>query len=87
MGDRSRSRREFAKIAEPLGFSFEGVTRKGHFVWRHREGFRLVTGSALLGAPRALKNAERDMHAALNGNARASRHADRLMPSVRPRNR
>jgi hypothetical protein len=52
----TRPLRAVTPIAAELGFRFDGLTRRGHFKWRNRHGFMVITGSKF-DEPRSLKNA------------------------------
>ena len=44
---RSKDRRELARIAERMGYCYDGMTKGGHLRWRNRHGIVVITGSSI----------------------------------------
>jgi hypothetical protein len=52
--------RELKSLAEGLGYTLEGQTRRGHLRWRHADGHFVIIGTDL-GNWRNLKNSIRTL--------------------------
>lgn len=68
-------RRLYGPIAEPLGFTLEGVTSTGHWKWRHKSGLFCTVGGTK-GVPRAVLNNRSQMR-------RIAREGERLLANRR----
>lgn len=63
--------RELKALADQYGFEYEGLTQRGHHIWRHRVTRRVVHTVSSPRDRRAIKNCERDFKGVTNGQ-----HAD-----------
>ena len=59
--------RQLQALAERHNFSYEGQTRRGHHVWRHRATGRIVHTVSSPTDWRAIKNCERDFKGVTHG--------------------